>query len=385
MFDEERDTRAPAWAWLRGFAYFLLAWPLFSLYAADEIDFGDWQAVLAAVLGPPAIGLVLLGIEWLLSKLFARAGKLAQTPPSTLRDISNVGLCISILTIVDVGIVTVADGEQLFGGEDAQAGTLAITIAAMSGATAMLLRGLHRLVHGGARIVDLGEGWDRGPTVMRLFGYLTLIPTLLVATVMIDYGFHGRSEFGPAAHVAIPLLLWLGLRSAMARAPRYWARSPWQGWMRASSLSLPWWAVAVGLGLGLGVLFLLMPTGLIDDEEMTTAGRIAAWVVGLPLGLFVLFGVGMTLIKGVPALVREWLVARRLDREPDALLGWRRDEKTPSLLHLRIAGREREFAFDWGEDADAMLRWLDARRRAAAPAPAAPGEPKVVVAWTLNQ
>lgn len=360
MFDEERDQRAPAWAWLRGFAYFLLAWPLLSLYAADEFDFDDWQSILIAVLGPAAIGLVLLGVEWLLSRLFARAGKLAQTPPSTLRDLSNTGLCISILTLVDVGIVTFVDGEQIFGG-DARAGTLAITLAAAGGGTAMLLRGLHRLVHGGARIVDLGEGWDRAPQVMRLLGYLTLIPTLLVATVMLDYAIHQRSEFGLAAKITIPLLLLLGLRSAMARAPRWWARSPWQGWLRASSLALPWWALAVALGLGLGVLFLLLPTGLVD-QTMTSRGRIAAGVVGIPLGLIVLFGVGLMLVKSLPAWVREWRVARELDRRGEALLGWTRDAKQPSVLNLRLVGG-REFAFDFGEDVEAMVRWLESSRR----------------------
>ena len=45
------------WAWLRGFAYFLLAWPLLSLLALDQLDLDDWQSVLIAVLGPAGIGL----------------------------------------------------------------------------------------------------------------------------------------------------------------------------------------------------------------------------------------------------------------------------------------------------------------------------------------
>lgn len=148
MFDDERDSRAPAWAWLRGFAYFLLAWPVLSLLALDEFDFGEWQEILIAMLGPAAVGLVLLAIDWLLSRVFARKAKLAQTPPSLLRDFSNLGLCLAILTIVDVGIVTLVDGEQIFGGDDPEAFRIALLLAAAGGGTAMVFRGLHRVAKG---------------------------------------------------------------------------------------------------------------------------------------------------------------------------------------------------------------------------------------------
>jgi hypothetical protein len=115
-------------------------------------------------------------------------------------------------------------------------------------------------------------------------------------------------------------------------------------------------------GLGLGVLFLLLPTGLLDGEEMTRAGRITAGVVGIPLGLIVLFGAGMTLVKGLPAMLREWRVARLLARRPEALLGWTRRPDTSELL-LRLADG-REVAFDTGEDIDAMIRWLVWRKAA---------------------
>lgn len=356
MFDDERDSRAPAWAWLRGFAYFLLAWPLLSLLALDQFELYEWQAILAAMLGPAAVGLVLLAIDWLLSRLFARRSKLAQTLPSTLRDLSNLGLCVAILTIVDVAIVTLVDGEQIFGGEDSEPATIALLLAASGGGTAMLFRGLHRMVKGPARVVDLGDGWDRAPQLLRLFGYLTLIPTFLLGTVMIDYAIHQRSEFGPAAWITVPILLWLGLRSAMARAPRYWARSPWEAWIRQTSLALPWWTIMLLFALALGVVFLLLPTGLIDGDDMTTAGRITAGVIGIPLGLIVLYGAGMTLVKGLPAMIREGRVAMLLVRHPEALRSWTRRAET-SVLLLRLADG-REVAFDTGEDVDAMIRWL---------------------------
>jgi hypothetical protein len=361
VFDDERDKRAPAWAWLRGFAYFLLAWPVLSLLALDQFDLDEWQSILIAMLGPAAVGLVLLAIDWLLGRLFARKGKLAQNPPSTLRDFSNLGLCVAILTIVDVAIVTLVDGEQIFGGEDTEAFDIALLLAASGGGTAMVFRGLHRVVKGPARVVDLGEGWDRAPQMLRLFGYLTLIPTLLVGTVMIDYAMHQRDEFGPAAWICIPILLWLGLRSAMARAPRWWARSPWEAWLRRNSLALPWWVITLIFALGLGVLFLLLPTGLIDGEGMTRGGRIAAGVVGIPLGAIVLFGAGMTVVKGLPAMIREWRAAWLLSRKPEALRSWLRPKPDSTELILKLADG-REVAFDMQDDVDAMIRWLTFRK-----------------------
>ncbi|HLT39470.1 MAG TPA: hypothetical protein VK034_24470, partial [Enhygromyxa sp.] len=195
----------------------------------------------------------------------------------------------------------------------------------------------------------------------RLLGYLTLIPMLLVCTVMIDYTLHGRPDFGLAAWIGLPALLWLGLRSAMAQAPRWWARNPWQAWIRQSSLALPWWTIAAVFGLALGVVFLLLPTGLIDGDDLTTGGRIAAGVVGIPLGLIVLFGVGMTLWKGLPAMVRGARAARLLDRKPGELVSW--VPPKPELSEVRVRLRDgREVAFDLGEDAPALVAWLSRPR-----------------------
>jgi hypothetical protein len=192
---------------------------------------------------------------------------------------------------------------------------------------------------------------------MRFLGYLTLIPVLLVCTVMIDYTLHRRPDFGLAAWICLPALLWLGLRSAMARAPRFWARNPWEVWLRRNSLALPWWIIAAVFGLALGVLFLLLPTGLIDGDDMTTGGRIAAGVVGIPLGLICLFGVVMTTYNSLPTVLREWRVAWLLARKPEALVGWGLPAQSATApaqpdvgaVLLRLADG-REVAFDMGED-----------------------------------
>jgi hypothetical protein len=351
MFDDREDAtdgRAPAWAWLRGFAYFLLAWPLMSLLALDQFELDDWKSILLAVLGPAGIGLVLLGIERGLTLLFGGRAARAQAVPSTLRDVSNLGLAMAILLVIDVALVTIFDDEQIVSGGDPETATFAIVLLAICGGVMLLFRGLHRLVYGRERVTDLGEGWDVAPNTVRLFGYLTLIPTLLVCTVMIDYALHRRPEFGLTAWIILPALLWLGLRSAMARSPRWWARNPWEVWLRRNSLALPWWVIAAVFGLGLGVIFLLLPTGLIDGEDMTTTGRVVAGIVGIPLGLIVLFGVGVSTVNGLPKTVREWRTARLLARRPEALVGLALQPDS-SVVLLRLADG-REVAFDMDED-----------------------------------
>lgn len=345
---EEREDRSSSWAWLRGFAYFLLAWPLMSLLALDELELDDWKSILIAVLGPAGIGLVLLGIERGLTLAFGSRASRKQAVPSTLRDVSNLALALAILLVIDVALVTIFDDEQIVSGGDPETATFAIMLLGICGGVMLVFRGLHRLVYGPERVTDLGEGWDVVPSAMRLFGYLTLIPMLLVCTVMIDYALHRRPEFGLAAWILLPAFLWLGLRSAMAPAPRWWARNPWEVWLRRNSLALPWWIITVVFGLALGVIFLLLPTGLIDGEDMTTGGRVVAGVVGIPLGLIVLFGTGMAVVKGLPKMLREWKVARLLARRPEALVGLALQPDS-SVVLLRLANG-REVAFDMDEE-----------------------------------
>jgi hypothetical protein len=358
MFDE-RDTRAPAWAWLRGFAWFLLAWPLLSLLAFDRFDFSEWEAIVIAILGPAAIGLVLLAIEAGLTRLFGRrAAAAAQPVPDTLRDVSNLGIAMAILLVVDVLLVTFFDDDPLIKGGDPRAATLAVTLLSIFSATAIVFRGASRLLRGPARVVDLGPGWDRAPNVLRFLGYLTLIPMLLVCTVMIDYELHQKPGFELAAWIALPALLWLGLRSATARAPRWWAKNPWEAWQRRVSLGLPWWIAGVALALGFAALCLLMPFGLVD-QTLTTRGKIVAGIVLGPLGLIVLGGTVMMLYRGIPALLREWRIARLLAGQPDRLASWS-TTSTAGQVRVQLKDR-REAVFDMGEEAQALMTWLGSR------------------------
>jgi hypothetical protein len=347
---EDRDERSPGWAWLRGFAYFLLAWPFLSLFALDEFELEDWQSILIAILGPAGIGLVLLGIERGMTLLFGKRASRSQPVPSTLRDISNLALCMVILLVIDVALVTIFDDEQIVNGGDPETAKFAVTMLGICSAVMLVFRGLHRVVHGPDRVTDLGEGWDAAPSTMRFLGYLTLIPILLVCTVMIDYTLHRKPDFGLAAWISLPALLWLGLRSAMARAPRWWARNPWEVWLRRNSLALPWWILAFFFGLALGVIFLLLPTGLIDGEDMTTGGRIAAGVIGIPLGLIVLGGVLVTTYNSLPSVLREWRVASLLARKPQALVGWRLPAQPDSAAVILRLANGREVAFEMAED-----------------------------------
>lgn len=366
---DERDTKAPAWVWLRGFAWFLLAWPLLSLLAFDRFDFREWDAIVIAVLGPPMIGLILLAIETTLTRLFGRrAAAAAQPVPDTLRDLSNLGIAMAILLVLDVLLVTVFDDDPIIKGGDPRAATLAVTLLAIFSATAIVFRLASRLLRGPARVVDLGPGWDRAPNLLRLLGYLTLIPTLLVCLVMIDYELHQKPGFGLAGWIALPALLWLGLRSATARAPRWWADNPWEAWLRRTSLALPWWIAGVALALGFAALCLLMPFGLVDPT-ITTRGKIVAGIVMGPLGLIVLGATAVMLWRGLPTLLREWRIARRLARQPNLLASW---STTSTAGHVRLQLKDaREVVFEGGEDDAALLAWLGTFR---APARAGAGD-----------
>ncbi len=354
---EERDARAPAWAWLRGFGWFLLAWPLLSLLALDKFDFSHWEPIALAVFGPPAIGLVLLGLEAGLTRLAGRRSAAAQALPSTLRDFSNLGVSLAILQVIDLALVTFADDDRLLRGGDPAGARLAASMLALSCGAALALRGAARLVHGPARReLDLGAGWDRAPSGLRFLGYVTLIPTLLVCTVMIDYTLHHRPDFGLTAWLALPALLWLGLRSATARAPRWWASTPWEAWLRRTSLSLPWWIVALAFALGFAALCFLLPFGVIDDD-INLRTRIIGGIVMIPLGLVVLAGVWAACAQ-IPNLLRAWRTAWRLARGSDVVREWRVGPTGQVVLELRDGGAT---LLEFGPDAPALAAWLEAR------------------------
>lgn len=358
---EERDSKGPAWGWLRGFAYFLLAWPLLSLLALNKLDFKDWESIVIAVFGPAAIGLVLLGIEWLMTRLFARRIRSAAVPvPNLWRDLSNTGIAMALLLVIDVMLVTAFESEPIIASADAPAARTAVLLLGVACGSAMLLRAVGRLLRGKARVVDLGEGWDRAPATTRFLGYLTLIPVLLVCTVMIDYELRQRDGFGTVAWVVLPLLLWLGLRSAMARSPRWWARNPWEAWLRRASLSLPWWIVAVAAALGFVALCILMPLGVLDDTTTRRERIIGAFILG-PLGFIVLFATAAMLRRGIPETIGQWLAARRLANGQDEVSEWSVG-KTAGQVRL-LVHRRGEVTFEMAELAGPTIAWLAARRR----------------------
>lgn len=327
LLELERDRVRTPWGWLRGFAWLLLAWPLLSLLALDQLDLSDWSAILPATLGPAAVGLCLLGVERGLDRLLgARMARAGQPVPGILRDLSNVGLGLGILLVVDVGLVAAFEHGGLRRMAGAGAGRVAVILVAASLGGALVLRALHRWRHGPARHVDLGEGWDAAPSLVRLLGYLTLIPTLLVCTVMVDYTLRGEPDFGLAAWIGLPLVLWVGLRSAMARSPRHWARSPWEAWLRQQSLGWPWWLLAFVLAVATALLFVLAPV-LMPDDEITPTGRVLVGVLLGPIGLLVLWMAARWLWRGAPPFIRRLRVARRLARDPAALARWQVGER----------------------------------------------------------
>lgn len=358
----ERDHVRTPWGWLSGFAWFLLAWPVLSLLAIDQLDLTDWRSILPATLGPAAVGLCLLGVERLLDRLLgARLARAGQVPPGLLRDLSNVGLCLAILLAVDVGLVVAFEDDGLGRLAAAGAGRVAVIILATSLGAALVLRVLHRLRLGPARRVDLGEGWDAAPNVLRLFGYLALIPTLFVCTVMIDYTLRSRPDFGLAAWIGLPVLL-LGLRSAMARSPRYWAKSPWEAWLRQQSLGWPWWLVGFVVAVATALLFVLAPF-MMPDDEITLVGRILVGVLLGPIGLLVIFVALRWLWRDTPVFARRLRVASRLARDPTAIARWQVGERfvplgwnEPGVAVWLQSGGVAVFGIGEGP----LVRWLEA-------------------------
>lgn len=361
----ERDSIRTPWGWLRGFAWFLLAWPLLGLLALGEMSDFDWDSILIAMLGPAGIGVILLLVERGLTRWFGVSVAVAGQPvPGILRDLGNLALTLAVLLGIDLALVLSFEEKNLFTREDLDAGPIAAGLLAGFFAAAVLLRGLHRLLHGPARHGDLGVGWDEAPTVMRFFGYLALIPMFLVCTVMIDYTMRGKWDyFGVVGWTVLPAILLLGLRSAMARSPRYWANDPWEAWLRAQSLALPWWIIGFAVGAGTCVLMMVAPFAMSDDE-ISFAGRIITGILLVPIGGFGLFVAGMMAWRGVPRLWRGWQAARRLARDPTRLAHWEiRTEaprgKGPAMRDVWVRlrdGRSAPFAID--RDDAPLVQWL---------------------------
>jgi len=375
---EERDDVKTPWGWLRGFAWFLLAWPLLSLLALEELDLGDWETVLLAMLAPAGIGVLLLLLDWLLERLFgAMAKQAAQPVPSTLRDLSNTGLTLAVLMGVDVALVGVFEDQSLFAREGA--GPAAAWVLAGCFGGALVLRIVHRIVHGPARYQDLGEVWGKAPAFIRFMGYLTLIPTLLVCTVMVDYTLRGDFDyFGLAGWIALPLLLFVGLRSAMARSPRWWAKDPWEAWKRQRSLALPWWLAVIAVGGGFGVLMPVLPA---IDDSLQGGQVIVGYACLGPLGLLLLGGTLRGLWVMLPRFLREWAVVRTLARDGSALTSWELRERpapkrsdgtdAPPVREVLLSLRDgRTWAMEL-DDPPALLRWLEQHH----PRPRAWGSP----------
>ncbi len=356
---DEEDTPSTPWAWLRGFAWLLIAWPLLSLLAADEMWGEDWDVILAATIGPAVVGLILLGVERLLTRTLGKAAAARGQPvPSLARDLSNLGFCFAILLGVDVTLVGLFEENSLFAG-DSVAGPIAGIILGVSLAGGLLFRGLNRWVYGPARHVDLGEGWGQPPMTLRFLGYLTLIPVLLVCTVMIDYAMRAKPDFGPVAWVCLPALLWLGQRSAMSRAPRLWARSAWEAELRRISLYLPWWVAGWALLVGFGVLMLGIPPGWVDPEGLETlAAKIAAWIILTPLGLLCAGGGLYFAYLKAPALLGRIRFLWSLQRNPDQLGEWALEQDGEEVM-LRVHLKDGRSALFEPEENGPLLKWLE--------------------------
>ncbi len=282
MLPDEEHMPPTSWGWLRGFGWFLLAWPLMSLAAADEFDGEEWETILIAVLGPGALGALLLFTEAAVSRFFGAKMAAQGVPlPNTLRDISNTALTFALLTVILIALAAIDEPDTL---ADSDGLMRALTVFGVFAGIALVFRALAVWRHGPPRRVDGGAlEYDDSPGVVRFIGYLTLVPSLLVATVMTTEVIADDGGFGVTSWVVQPAFLCLGLRSAMARSPRYWARSEQEAWTRATSLAVPWWTLVALLCFGLAALCVLLPFNL--DGSLSVTGQILSGIFMAPLGL----------------------------------------------------------------------------------------------------
>ncbi|MHC5019075.1 MAG: hypothetical protein ACYTGX_02965 [Planctomycetota bacterium] len=361
-----RDTVRTPWGWLRGFAAFLLLWPVLSLLAFDYFEDFDWTTLLIGIFGPPTVGLVLLGVERFLTAAFGAEVRASPRPvPSIWRDAGNLAFLFAVLMLIDIVLITIFEREHPFARTDRDMLGNCTRLLALFCGTALGSRLLARWLDGPRRLTDLGPGWDATPTMIRFGGYLALIPLLLVDTVMIDEAMSGKPvDFGLRAWIVLPLLTWLGLRSAMARSPRYWARNPWEALLRRRSLALPWILGCAGAALALGIVFVLLGLGVVgEDEDIGFWGNLCATIITVPIGLLLIAGAVLPLASEA----REWIhgtrALLRLRRDPGLVASWSvatsaaTDRATDTVVQLRLRD-DSTCAFVLPEGFEEVPAWL---------------------------
>ena len=357
--DEARAT-PPPWAWLRPFGGFLLLWPLFALVAIDEIaEEAEWETFVVAALGPALVGLVLVAVEWLLTRAVGdRLGALGQPVPTCVRDVSNLCLTIAVLVVIAMGLLTALENRSP--AWFVVAWRAAADLIALGLGVGVALRGVSRILAGPNRHQTLGESLGSAPMAVRALGYLTLVPMLLVVTVMIDYMLHGTPYVTHGELGVLLLILLIGLRSAMARAPGTWARNPWEAELRRLSLWAPWRVAGLALGLGFGGLMVALPW-LSADEEMTATARVLTYALLLPLGLFCLAATVHIVRRFGPGMAGNWLAVWRLSRRSSVVRGWKLipDRGHGRTLAIRLAGPDPHDVW-LADPSDPIVAYLEA-------------------------
>lgn len=381
MWVAKNDTvvRTP-WGWLRGFGWFLVLWPVLATMGLDEFADEDLSTIVLVMFGPAAIGVVLLAVDALLTLVLAkRLAAMPQHRPSVYRDISNTALTFATLLLLALGLGALSDGGPLF--ESQAVAWACARVLGVSAAIAVVFRWMHYWRRGRATVVDLGPGWNEAPQVIRWLGYLTLVPMLLVTMVMIAdtidvadtaSAASPDSEFSLTAWATLPWFLWLGQRSAMATAPRAWAKTPWDALLRQSSLELPWWLLALALGIGFTLLTCLLPFNL--DGSMSVTGQVLSGLFLTPMGLLVAFAIYALLGVNVAPWLRRWRVCSVLALRPQDLAHWEvvvppaLDGVEPRRL-LRVATQAGATAdFELGDDAARLASLADWLETTAKPA-----------------
>jgi hypothetical protein len=217
------------WAWLKGFGYFLLCWPILCLTGLEEMQDEDWETILFVIFGPALLGVVLLLIELVITRWYGdRVYKIPIPVPNILRDISN---CFWFLLVF---LLVIFSAYLFDGGEAKQLVSDTWPIFSFTG-LALVFRFLSRVLYGESRTTTMGVEWRERVFLPRVLGYLGMMPLLILIPMMLIGIFPDEQVFDAYEQLLLVFFMWLCLRGIMAYPAGAWANHPWEYELRRLS------------------------------------------------------------------------------------------------------------------------------------------------------
>lgn len=317
------------WAWLKGFGYFLLCWPILCLLGLEDFRKDeDWQSILFLVFGPALLGLVLILIELVMTRWYGdRVYKMSIPVPNILRDISNCFWCLLIFLLVIFAAYLLSEGPAfaayLLDGGYLEFLSIVKVILLFTG-LALVFFFLSRLFYGKSHTTTLGAQWKERVFFPRLLGYLGMMPLLILIPVFLVDFLPGEHTFEIYEQLLLLFFLWLFLRGIMAYPAGAWAKHPWEYEMRRLSLHLPWYLTTIILFWGSGAFLVTISFLKWDDGSIESlSGKILLALLMTLSGGFC-FYIGSHFAKlFYQQSISTLRCMQSLQKNPDSLASWR--------------------------------------------------------------